>query len=152
MEVILPLEFGDSNISLIQALRVLPHLSILEFRLPTIFVPTQQHIHDFQSLLANYLLGFNQIQVITLPIQLVNIHVLHALASLHQLEMMNIIPEDGNGGDAFAWILKDSGIQRSSIIFPVLRNANVDLANVPQENKFSTLSIIVNRLPGVLVA
>jgi len=53
-----------------------PHLSILEFGLPiTSFLPTEQGILRFQSVLAVHLRGFDQIQVITLPIQLVTTHV-----------------------------------------------------------------------------
>jgi len=149
--VVLPLEFGRWNVSLIRALRALPRLALLEFRLPTTFAPTQQQIHRFQTLLAIHLRRFNQIEVITLPIQLVSVQVLHALAPLQHLEVMVIISPGGRGGDAFAWILRESSIEQSHVIFPVLRMVNVNLAGVPAAWKLSTIAMIVNRLFRVLV-
>ena len=73
LAVKLPLEFCDNNVLMVLAL---PDLFTLEFRLPTSFTPTPQDIRRFQSLFAIHLHGFDQIEVIALPFQLVDTFVL----------------------------------------------------------------------------
>jgi len=151
VEVVLPLEFRGRNLPMIRALKALPDLSILKFCLPTTFTSTPWDIRRFQSLLAVHLRGFDQIQDIRLPIQLVNTFVLQTLASLEQLEVLRIISTGHSDGETFALILRDSGIQQSETNFRVLNTVDIGLDRVPQSKKFSTLATIKNRLRNALV-
>lgn len=149
--VVLPLEFHGRNVRMIRALKALPDLSILKICLPTTFTSTPWDIRCFQSLLAVHLRGFNQIQDIRLPIQLVNTFALQTLASLEQLEVLRIISTGHSDGETFALILRDSAIQQSETNFRVLNMVDIDLGRIPQSKKFSTLATIKNRLRKVLV-
>jgi hypothetical protein len=151
VEVGLPLEFRGRNLAMILALKDLPDLSILMFRLPTTFMSTPRDIRRFQSLLAVHLRGFDQIEDIRLPIQLVNTFVLETLASLEQLQALRIVPTDQRDGETFASVLWDSAIQQSETNFRALNTVDIGLGRVPQSKKLSTVAIIKNKLPKALV-